>query len=114
MDTHINKVLTDARSLCNQGATDTLNADDRQTILRQLQALGDQIYCEGNADNAGRTIFTGYRTTEQLTFKENEQDTKYIIDQKFDFHDMMEARYYYGETEISEEENTVRRQHPVG
>ena len=103
---NINTVLTDARSLCNQGATDTLNADDRQTILRQLQALGDQIYSEGNADNAGRTIFTGYRTTEQLTFKENEQDTTYIIDQKFGYDDMMEARYYYGETEIPADAST--------
>lgn len=97
---NINKLLTDARSLCNQGATDTLTAEDRQTILKQLQALQDQVYCEGNADNAGRTIFTGYRTTEQLTFKTNEQDTTYKIDQTLDYQDMMEFRYYYGETDV--------------
>ncbi len=97
---NINTLLTDARTLCNQGATDTLKAEDRQTILKQLQALQDQIYCEGNADNAGRTIFTGYRTTEQLTFKTDEQDTTYKIDQTLDYQDMMEFRYYYGETDV--------------
>lgn len=97
---NINKVLTDARSLCNQGATDTLTAEDRQTILKQLRELGDQIYSEGNADNAGRTVFTGYRTTEQLTFKEDEKETRYEIDQTLSYDNMMEARYYYGETQV--------------
>ena len=61
--------VTDTRSLCVKGATDTLKEDDRRTILNQLKSLSDQIYAEGNADFSGRTVFTGYRTTEQLTFK---------------------------------------------
>ena len=58
-------ILTDVRSLCVKGATDTLKEDDRRTILNQLKSLSDQIYAEGNADFSGRTVFTGYRTTEQ-------------------------------------------------
>ena len=56
-------ILTDVRSLCVKGATDTLKEDDRRTILNQLKSLSDQIYAEGNADFSGRTVFTGYRTT---------------------------------------------------
>ena len=48
-------ILTDVRSLCVKGATDTLKEDDRRTILNQLKYLSDQIYAEGNADFSGRT-----------------------------------------------------------
>ena len=40
-------ILTDVRSLCVKGATDTLKEDDRRTILNQLKSLSDQIYAEG-------------------------------------------------------------------
>ena len=45
------------------GSTDTLNQDDRNIILKQLPAMSDQVYSEGNADYAGRTVFTGYRNS---------------------------------------------------
>ena len=89
-------ILTDIRSLCVKGATDTLKEDDRKTILNQLKSLSDQIYAEGNADFSGRTVFTGYRTTEQLTFKTDEETTSYTIDQKLSYKDISEARYTYG------------------
>lgn len=89
-------ILTDIRSLCVKGATDTLKEDDRRTILNQLKSLSDQIYAEGNADFSGRTVFTGYRTTEQLTFKTDEETTSYTIDQKLSYKDISEARYTYG------------------
>lgn len=98
--TNMKKILTDIRTQCVNGSTDTLTADDRRTILKQLQAMSDQIYSEGNADYAGRTVFTGYRTSSQLTFKTDEQDTTYHIEQKFTYEDMQEHRYYYGETEV--------------
>ena len=56
---NMKKVLTDIRTQCVNGSTDTLTADDRRTILKQLQAMSDQIYSEGNSDYAGRTVFTG-------------------------------------------------------
>lgn len=93
-------ILTDIRTQCVNGSTDTLTQDDRNIILKQLQAMSDQIYSEGNADYAGRTVFTGYRTSSQLTFKTDEQDTVYNIDQKFTYEDLQEHRYYYGSTEI--------------
>jgi flagellar hook-associated protein 3 FlgL len=64
--------------------------------LQQLEQMADQVYSEGNADYAGRTVFTGYRTTSQLTFQEDETKTTYDIDQTFSYKDMAEERYYYG------------------
>ena len=93
-------ILTDIRTQCVNGSTDTLTQDDRNIILKQLRAMSDQVYSEGNADYAGRTIFTGYRTSSQLTFKTDEKDTVYNIDQKFTYEDIREHRYYYGTTEI--------------
>lgn len=93
-------ILTDIRSLCVKGATDTLKEDDRKTILNQLKSLSDQIYAEGNADFSGRTVFTGYRTTEQLTFKTDEGTTSYTIDQKLSYKDISEARYTYGSVDV--------------
>ena len=93
-------ILTDIRTQCVNGSTDTLTADDRNTIKNNLQQLADQIYAEGNADYAGRTVFTGYRTTSKLTFQTAEDNTKYEVDQKFSFEDFKEHRYYYGQITV--------------
>ena len=93
-------ILTDVRSLCVKGGSDTLKEDDRRTILNQLKSLSDQIYAEGNADFSGRTVFTGYRTTQQLTFKTDEETTSYTIDQKFSYKDISESRYTYGTVDV--------------
>ena len=98
---NMTKILTDAHTLCVHGSTDTLTQDDRKTILKQLTAMSDQIYAEGNADYAGRTVFTGYRTSSQLTFKTDEQDTTYQIEQNFTYKVLEERRYYYGSTVVS-------------
>ena len=93
-------ILTDIRTQCVNGSTDTLTADDRKTLQQQLGALVDQVYTEGNADYAGRTVFTGYRTSSMLTFQEDTSDTVYEITQDFDFNDINEHRYYFGATEV--------------
>lgn len=97
---NMKNILTDIRTQCVDGSTDTKDAPDRNTILKSLRALQEQIYTEGNADYAGRTVFTGYRTNCQLTFKEDEKDTEYKIRENFTYEDLKEQRYYYGETKI--------------
>ena len=67
--TNMKSILSDVRTQCVKGSTDALTADDRNTILKTLSALVDQVYAEGNSDYAGRTIFTGYRTSSNLTFQ---------------------------------------------
>jgi flagellar hook-associated protein 3 FlgL len=93
--TNMKKVLTDIHTQCVYGATDSLTADDRNTILSQLQALADQVYSEGNADYAGRSVFTGYKTNATLTFSESEPNTSYNITQSIPSSAMNEHTYYY-------------------
>lgn len=87
-------IVTDVYKQCVKGSTDTLTAEDRDAILQNLQALRVQVYKEGNADNAGRTIFTGYKTNSQLTFMKDEPETTYAITEKMSFEDIQEKNYY--------------------
>ena len=100
--TNMKDLLTDIRTHCVNGSTDTLNQEDRKTILDGLKALSDQVYAEGNADYAGKTVFTGYRTTSNLTFDEEELETRYRISQTFDYSDLEEKRYYTGDVAVPE------------
>ncbi|MCD7709260.1 MAG: flagellar biosynthesis protein FlgL [Clostridiales bacterium] len=97
---NMGSILTDIHTLCVNGSTGTLTDEDRNTILSQLQALAEQVYTEGNADYAGRTVFTGYKTNSMLTFGEDDEDVTYEIDQSFSASEISEQRYYYGTTEI--------------
>lgn len=78
----LSEIITDIRKQCVKGASDTLTTADRRIILEDLQSLSAEIYNTGNADFAGRSIFTGYRTSSSLTFKEAET-TDYTIYEKF-------------------------------
>ncbi|MCR5640892.1 MAG: flagellar hook-associated protein 3 [Lachnospiraceae bacterium] len=97
---NIRDVMTDFRTLCVNGSTGTLTQDDRNTIATQLEALQQAVFSEGNADYAGRTVFTGFRTDKNLTFTEAEADTKYTIEQRLHADDMVLTRYYNGEVEV--------------
>ena len=83
--TNMKDILTDIRTQCVNGSTDTLTSDDRQTLLDNLKALSEQVYSEGNAEYAGKSVFTGYRTSDTLTFQKDEPDTTFKITQEFDF-----------------------------
>lgn len=101
---NMNKILTDVRTQCVNGTNSYMTAEDRSTILKNLTALKTQLYSEGNADNAGRTVFTGYKTNSQLTFMEDEANTSYDISQSFTYKDIEEYTYYSGNVEVP---NTV-------
>ena len=107
--TNMKDILIDIRTQCVNGSTDTLTSDDRQTLLDNLKALSEQVYSEGNAEYAGKSVFTGYRTADTLTFQEDEPDTTFEIKQSFDFKDLEEKRYYTGDVQIPEAitDNTV-------
>lgn len=97
---NMKSLMTDVRTQCVNGSTDTLNQEDRNTILKQLKSLQSQLYAEGNADYAGRTVFTGYRTDQNLVFTENETKTSYQIDQTFTYEDLESFRYYTGNVKV--------------
>ncbi len=92
---NIRDIMKDCRDLAVTGSTDTYNQDDRNTMITQLESLQKQIFAEGNADYANRTVFTGYRTNCNLTFTEDELETKYRITQSLTIEDNMEEHRYY-------------------
>lgn len=93
---NMKEILTSVYAQCNNGATDTLNESDRNTILKELTALREQVYAEGNADYAGRTVFTGYKTNENLTFNEASSEESYTITEKLSYEDVSQKTYYSG------------------
>lgn len=74
-------VITEMMKQCTKGANGDLTSADREIILGQLQALRDEVYATGDADYAGRYVFTGYRTDVSLKFPEA-QNAKYEITQQ--------------------------------
>lgn len=72
--TTVSSVLTDMIEQCTKGSSEKLTATDRNTILDALKALRDEVYATGNADYAGRSVFTGYRT--ETTVKYTAAETK--------------------------------------
>lgn len=64
--------LDDVYTYCEQGATDTYQTKDRNTIISELYALKDAIYSEGGTTYAGRYLFSGYKTETNLIFQDEE------------------------------------------
>lgn len=100
-------IVGDIRTQCIAGANDPLTEDDRNTILTTLEKLRDQVYSEGNTDYAGRTVFTGYRTNQKLTFMEDDQTTSYNITQTLSYEDIQEYRYYGDKVTVPTTESEV-------
>ena len=101
-------VIKTIRTQCEYGAQDSLTTDNRKTILTQLEKLRDKVYSEGNADYAGRTVFTGYRTNKKLTFMQDEQKTAYEITQNMSYSDLQEHRYYGNDVTVPGNQTDVK------
>lgn len=110
---NMEKVITDIYRQCVDGSTDTLTELDRNAILTNLQKMRDQIYDEGNADYAGRTLFTGYKTNKTLTFQEDTEDTSYNITQKFQFEDISQKTYYSGFSSVPTDDDMTAKNLPA-
>ncbi|MBO4807577.1 MAG: hypothetical protein J5537_00940 [Lachnospiraceae bacterium] len=85
-------VVTDMQAQCTKGSSGELTSTDRKIILENLKALRDEVYATGDADYAGRYIFTGYRTDVSLSFGKDttlkytlteQKNSSYIDDMKF-------------------------------
>lgn len=77
----VTEVITDMYEECQKGAEESLTAENRKAILENLKELRDEIYSTGDADYAGRSIFTGYRTQSKLLFQEDTTQ-QYLITEK--------------------------------
>lgn len=78
----VNKILTnDVRNNIISANNNYKEAEDRKAIIKNLQQAIAEIYSTGNADSAGRTIFTGYRTDMPLSLKEDKTEKNVITEQ---------------------------------
>lgn len=104
--TQTDDVLSSIREKLNQASSQENVTSNVKDILEELKQLKDQVYAIGNADSAGRTVFTGYRTGEMLTFME--QDTiRYEITEKFTKDDLETFKYVKGTASINESGQAV-------
>ena len=88
-------LLSDIREKLNQASSQENVTSNVKDILEELKQLKTQFYALGNADSAGRTVFTGYRTGEMLTFTDNDT-IDYSIVEKFKFEDIQNIDYVKG------------------
>ncbi len=92
-----NEIFTSIKENLTTGASDNHTATDRQKILESLKGLRAELYSSGNADYAERTVFTGYRTGESLTFLATDPETKakseYQIHELFDVKELEKLDY---------------------
>ena len=65
----LSSIITSCQNDCTKGANGDLTSSDRLTILEELKAFSSEIYKTGDADYAGRYVFTGYRTDTSLSFQ---------------------------------------------
>lgn len=79
----VSNVLMDMLEKVGKGSSDTMATSERQTLANYIKSLAAEIYDSGDADYAGRYIFSGYRTDVPLTFKED-TTLKYSITEQLD------------------------------
>ncbi len=80
----INSVISSMNTYCNQGANETLTADDRDKIVANLNQYVNQIYQEGSTNYAGRYVFSGFKTNTPLIFNEGTERYDYSITEPLD------------------------------
>ncbi len=78
---NLSQIMTNMIGQCTKGANGDLKTTDREIILEQLKALGEEVYSTGDADYAGRYVFTGYRTDTSLSFSKEETKSYSITEQ---------------------------------
>lgn len=78
---NLSQIMTNMIGQCTKGSNGDLKTADREIILEQLKALGDEVYSTGDADYAGRYVFTGYRTDTSLSFTKEETISYDIMEQ---------------------------------
>ena len=74
-------VLTEMIESVSKGVSEKLTDQDRKSILDALSAYKDEVYSTGNADYAGRSLFTGYRTESTLMYDLSETRLMQITEQ---------------------------------
>ena len=79
----LSDVISNMAAQCTRGTNKPFTTTDRGTVLEQLKLLADEVYATGDADFAGRYVFTGHRTDTPLSFQ-SEQERDYKITEQLD------------------------------
>lgn len=113
---NLETLVTEIEAYYTDGVSEYKTVSDREKIITALKEYKSQIYADGNADNAGRTIFTGYRTDSTLTFMEA-TDAQYEITQNLTLGEVrqvnkvvgvdVESNADYRETDVSNDKLNI-------
>ena len=95
-----NDLLSNIKNSLTQANSGENKVQDLMNILEEIKSLKNQIYMTGNADNAGRTVFTGYKTNESLTFLKDE-NINYNITEKLNANDIVKENYISGLSNVN-------------
>lgn len=93
---NMNGLMTEMYTYCTQGAQDTYETIDRDSIVQTLQQYKEQIYECLNADYAGRYVFSGYRTDTSVCYDEEARDTEYEIKEPLTFENLYKKEFVLG------------------
>ena len=99
------EMISGMKALCDQGANGTNTVSERENIYQSLEAYKKQIYANGNATHAGRSVFTGYRTGEALTFQEETTADYRGIWDSFNASDVARNSYIEGSLSMTDINN---------
>ena len=91
--TNMNSLLTELYNKCVSGATDTYETIDRDSMEQFLSNYKEEIYKSMNADNAGRYLFSGYRTDTSVCYTSDDSSKKYTITEPLTFENLYEKTY---------------------
>lgn len=97
----IEGVLGDILEYVNEGANGYLQDEDKATIAKTLSNYRDQLFENANADYAGRTLFTGYKTDTTLTFTKDAPAKSFEITQSFKYSDIQLTKKVVNGIDIS-------------
>lgn len=103
---NMNELMTKMYSYCTQGAQDTYETIDRDSIAQTLQQYKEEIYECLNADYAGRYVFSGYRTDTPVCYEDKTTDTEYEIKEPLTFQNLYKRDYVLGGARYQEGTST--------
>ncbi len=98
----MSSLLTNMYGYMNQGANDTYETLERETIVNQLDEYRQELYSLLNADNAGRYVFSGYRTDTTVCYQENDDSKQYTITEPLAFDNLFEKSFISGAAKIDD------------
>ena len=94
--TQMAEVLGSIQKYVDQGANDSYDTIQRDSISSQLQQFKTELYSMLNTDCAGRYVFSGYRTDSSVCYLEDDSSRLYTITENLTFENMFEKKYVSG------------------